>query len=162
MAALGGVLACALMLGAAPFAASVQDAPVLLAAHRAIYDLSLAYTRGNSQIEAVRGRIVYDFDGNACSGYSLEFRQVSVVDDGNLAEFKRIAAARVAVEVINNTAAHCFDLRVAARIGEREVVNRPMRREQDRRVLHRRRERRGAEHESAGENAAQCGHGAMQ
>ena len=82
MAALGGVLACALMLGAAPFAAPVQDAPVLLAAHRAIYDLSLAYTRGNSQIEAVRGRIVYDFDGNACSGYSLEFRQVSVVDNG--------------------------------------------------------------------------------
>ena len=82
MAALGGVLVCALMLGAAPFAAPVQDAPVLLAAHRAIYDLSLAYTRGNSQIEAVRGRIVYDFDGNACSGYSLEFRQVSVVDNG--------------------------------------------------------------------------------
>ena len=54
----------------------------MLAPHRAIYDLSLAYTRGNSQIEAVRGRILYDFDGNACSGYSLEFRQVSVVDNG--------------------------------------------------------------------------------
>jgi hypothetical protein len=70
------------MLGAAPFAAPAQDAPIPLAAHRAIYDLSLAYTRGNSQIEAVRGRIVYDFDGNACSGYSLEFRQVSLVDNG--------------------------------------------------------------------------------
>jgi hypothetical protein len=82
IAASGGVLACALMLGAAPFAAPAQDAPIPLAAHRAIYDLSLAYTRGNSQIEAVRGRIVYDFDGNACSGYSLEFRQVSLVDNG--------------------------------------------------------------------------------
>lgn len=54
----------------------------MLAPHRAIYDLSLAYTRGNSQVEAVRGRILYDFDGNACSGYSLDFRQVSVVDNG--------------------------------------------------------------------------------
>lgn len=54
----------------------------MLAPHRAIYDLSLAYTRGNAQVEAVRGRIVYDFNGNACSGYSLEFRQVSLVDNG--------------------------------------------------------------------------------
>src|SRR5215472_7170991 len=69
------------MLGAAPLAAPAQDA-ITLAPHRAIYDLSLAYTRGNSQVEAVRGRILYDFDGNACSGYSLEFRQVSVVDSG--------------------------------------------------------------------------------
>src|SRR5215472_16191477 len=69
------------MLGAAPLAAPAQDA-ITLAPHRAIYDLSLAYTRGNSQVEAVRGRILYDFDGNACSGYSLEFRQVSVVDNG--------------------------------------------------------------------------------
>ena len=82
IAALGGVLACALALGTAPFAAPALDAPIVLAPHRAIYDLSLAYTRGNSQVEAVHGRIVYDFDGNACSGYSLEFRQVSVVDNG--------------------------------------------------------------------------------
>lgn len=82
IAALGGVLACALALGTAPLAAPALDAPIVLAAHRAIYDLSLAYTRGNSQVEAVRGRILYDFDGNACSGYSLEFRQVSVVDNG--------------------------------------------------------------------------------
>ena len=82
IAALGGVLACALVLGAAPFAAPAPNPPIALAPHRAIYDLSLAYTRGNAQIEAVRGRIVYDFDGNACSGYSLDFRQVSVVDNG--------------------------------------------------------------------------------
>lgn len=82
IAALGGVLACALVLGAAPFAAPAQESPIALAPHRAIYDLSLAYTRGNSQVESVRGRILYDFDGNACSGYSLDFRQVSVVDNG--------------------------------------------------------------------------------
>ena len=30
----------------------------------------------------MRGRILYDFDGNACDGYSLEFRQVSELDSG--------------------------------------------------------------------------------
>ncbi len=80
--ALSGAFACALILCAAPMAAPAQNAPIVLAAHRAIYDLTLAYTRGNSPVEAVRGRILYDFDGNACSGYSLDFRQVSEIDDG--------------------------------------------------------------------------------
>ena len=39
-------------------------------------------TRGNSQVAGVRGRILYDFAGNACEGYSLEFRQVSELDSG--------------------------------------------------------------------------------
>ena len=56
--------------------------PIVLVPHRAIYDLSLGDTRGNSQIAGVRGRILYDFDGNACQGYSLEFRQVSELDSG--------------------------------------------------------------------------------
>ena len=33
-------------------------------------------------IEAVRGRILYDFSGNACDGYALQFRQVSELDSG--------------------------------------------------------------------------------
>ena len=33
-------------------------------------------------IAGVRGRILYDFDGNACQGYSLKFRQVSELDTG--------------------------------------------------------------------------------
>jgi hypothetical protein len=68
--------------GASPNAAAARPAPIVLVPHRAIYDLSLAQTRGNSQIAAVRGRILYDFDGNACDGYSLEFRQVSELDTG--------------------------------------------------------------------------------
>lgn len=54
----------------------------MLAPHRAVYDLALGRTRGNSQIAAVRGRILYDFNGNACEGYSLQFRQVSELDSG--------------------------------------------------------------------------------
>jgi hypothetical protein len=59
-----------------------HSAPIILVPHRAIYDLSLGETRGNTQVAAVRGRILYDFDGNACQGYSLEFRQVSELDSG--------------------------------------------------------------------------------
>jgi hypothetical protein len=33
-------------------------------------------------IEAVRGRILYDFSGSACEGYELQFRQVSELDSG--------------------------------------------------------------------------------
>ena len=57
-------------------------APVRLAPHRAIYDLSLAASRANSQVVSVRGRIFYDFGGSACRGYSLDFRQVSEIDTG--------------------------------------------------------------------------------
>jgi hypothetical protein len=82
IAALGGAVVCTSLFCAVPIAAPAQNPPIVLAAHRAVYDLTLAYTRGNSPVEAVRGRILYDFDGNACSGYSLEFRQVSEIDNG--------------------------------------------------------------------------------
>jgi hypothetical protein len=67
----------------APTFGKAQAAPIGLVPHRAIYDLSLEKTRGNSsQVAGVRGRILYDFSGNACEGYSLEFRQLSEVDPG--------------------------------------------------------------------------------
>jgi EipB-like len=59
-----------------------EGAPIALVPHRAIYDLSLGATRGNSQLAGVRGRILYDFGGSVCQGYSLEFRQVSELDSG--------------------------------------------------------------------------------
>jgi EipB-like len=52
-----------------------------LAAHRAVYELKLASSRGKSAV-AARGRILYDFSGSACEGYKLEFRQVSELDNG--------------------------------------------------------------------------------
>ena len=65
--------------------ASRGDGPrrVVLAPHRAVYDLKLRATRsGKSPSQAVRGRILYDFSGNACEGYALQFRQVSELDTG--------------------------------------------------------------------------------
>src|SRR3954449_13475415 len=69
------------VLPAAP-AAAQQSAPMALASHRAVYDLKLSTTRGKRSMSAVRGRILYDFSGNACEGYALQFRQVSELDSG--------------------------------------------------------------------------------
>lgn len=55
---------------------------VTLAPHRAIYDLKLAKSKTSGGIQGVRGRILYDFSGNACDGYDLQFRQVSELDSG--------------------------------------------------------------------------------
>jgi hypothetical protein len=72
--------------GAAPIAAPVPNSeaakPVVLASHRAVYDLKLAQSSGARGVQAVRGRILYDFSGSACEGYELNFRQVSELDSG--------------------------------------------------------------------------------
>jgi hypothetical protein len=73
------VAAAAVFGGAWPTAALTPAGE--LTAHRAIYELKLANTRGKSAVSA-RGRILYDFSGSACEGYKLEFRQVSELDNG--------------------------------------------------------------------------------
>jgi hypothetical protein len=70
------VAAAAGPVAAAPAAAPPRSGKIVLAPHRAIYDLTLSKTLGRG-IDAVRGRILYDFSGNACDGYALNFRQVS-------------------------------------------------------------------------------------
>jgi len=80
--AIGLVTAPPVVLGAQSGADPPEAGPILLVPHRAIYDLSLGSTRNNSEIAPVSGRILYDFDGNACQGYSLDFRQVSELDTG--------------------------------------------------------------------------------
>jgi EipB-like len=51
-------------------------------AHEALYDLSLVKSRGSNSIASARGRILYNFSGSACEGYTSEFRQVSELDSG--------------------------------------------------------------------------------
>jgi hypothetical protein len=58
---------------------STVRAPIDFVPHRAVYDLSLGETRGSSSVETIRGRIVYDFSGNPCEGYALNFRQVTEI-----------------------------------------------------------------------------------
>jgi hypothetical protein len=74
------VLAAAAVCGSA-WSAAALTAGSELAAHRAVYELKLASSRGKSAVSA-RGRILYDFSGSACEGYKLEFRQVSELDNG--------------------------------------------------------------------------------
>lgn len=66
------------MLGGAARAESVDE--IRLAPHRAVYDLSLARGAGTRNLEGARGRIAFDFTGNACEGYNLSYRQVTVLD----------------------------------------------------------------------------------
>lgn len=54
--------------------------PVRLAPHRAVYDLSLAKSTGSRSVESARGRIAFDFTGDACAGYALKYRQVTVME----------------------------------------------------------------------------------
>jgi len=65
-----------------PAVAAPPADKVLLAPHRAVYDLKLSKSHGSRSIQAVRGRILYDFSGNVCDGYDLRFRQVSELDSG--------------------------------------------------------------------------------
>jgi len=62
----------------APQAGSPLNTGVMpLAAHRAIYDLSLLKASGNKSPTAARGRIAFDFSGSTCEGYVQNFRQLT-------------------------------------------------------------------------------------
>jgi hypothetical protein len=77
------IFAAALVIALLLTIASQADAAtVTLVPHRAIYDLKLQKSQGRRPVEAVRGRILYDFAGNSCEGYALQFRQVSELDAG--------------------------------------------------------------------------------
>ncbi|HMJ42928.1 MAG TPA: cell envelope integrity EipB family protein [Pseudolabrys sp.] len=65
-----------------PASAAPPTEKVLLAPHRAVYDLKLLKSQSSRGVQGVRGRILYDFSGNACDGYDLQFRQVSELDSG--------------------------------------------------------------------------------
>ncbi|WP_243368278.1 cell envelope integrity EipB family protein [Microvirga solisilvae] len=56
--------------------------PVHLVPHRAVYDLSLARSEGSKGVESARGRIAMEFGGDACDGYTLKYRQVTILQGG--------------------------------------------------------------------------------
>jgi envelope integrity protein B len=74
---MGALAVAAIAWGPAEATAGVPFLP-----HQAIYELSLVKSRGSSPINSARGRILYNFSGNACDGYTSEFRQVSELDVG--------------------------------------------------------------------------------
>jgi len=62
-------------LAAGTTGALAQAVP--LAPHRAVYDLTMIRSSGNNAPVSARGRIVFDFNGSACEGYAVQFRQVT-------------------------------------------------------------------------------------
>jgi hypothetical protein len=62
--------------------AAVAAAGVPFLSHQALYELNLVKSRGTNAINGARGRILYNFSGSACEGYTSEFRQVSELDSG--------------------------------------------------------------------------------
>ncbi len=58
-----------------------------LAPHRAVYDLELDNATDRSGITSVKGRIVYEFEGSNCEGYTTRHRIVIQMDTD---EFSRL------------------------------------------------------------------------
>jgi len=54
-----------------------------LVPHRAVYDMKLGDTEEQAGIAGLNGRMVYDFSGSACDGYSVNFRFVTEFQDTN-------------------------------------------------------------------------------
>ena len=70
-------LSMALMM---PALAETAKPPVQLAPHRAVYDLSLLRAGSSNGVENARGRIAMEFGGDACDGYTLKYRQVTILN----------------------------------------------------------------------------------
>ena len=76
------VLTIAVAAGSGLVQGSAAAAGGPFLAHQALYDLSLVKSRGSNSVSDARGRILYNFSGNSCEGYTSEFRQVSELDSG--------------------------------------------------------------------------------
>lgn len=76
------ILAIGLAAGASvPALAGVEGAAGLLP-HRAVYDLNLKDASDRSGIEGLNGRMVYEFTGSACTGFTTNFRFVTRINTG--------------------------------------------------------------------------------
>lgn len=65
------------LAGTLLLATGAAQAASTLAPHRAVYDLSLANASDRSGISGISGRMVYEFDGSTCDGYTVNFRFVT-------------------------------------------------------------------------------------
>lgn len=50
-----------------------------LQAHRAVYDITLDKASDRSGITGISGRMVYEFNGSPCEGYTVKFRMVTQI-----------------------------------------------------------------------------------
>jgi len=76
-------LACVAILSQSAFATFPAFAGAPLAPHRAVYDLVLDKASDRSGITGITGRMVYEFNGSPCEGYTVKFRFVTEIDTGD-------------------------------------------------------------------------------
>ena len=71
------IVTAGLLQGPANGATVGSAAGYKLVPHRAVYDMKLGEKEDNSGIAGLSGRMVYEFSGDACDGYSVNFRFVT-------------------------------------------------------------------------------------
>ncbi|MCJ8509005.1 cell envelope integrity EipB family protein [Rhizobium lemnae] len=79
---LAGVFYASTLLFASGAAHAGVETALSLVPHRAVYDLKLKDLSDRSGIEGMFGRMVYEFTGSACSGFTTNFRFVTKIDTG--------------------------------------------------------------------------------
>lgn len=70
------------MVSAGSLTSVAEAGTAMLATHRAVYDLTLKSASERSGISEMAGRMVYEFNGSACEGYTVSFRFVSEIATG--------------------------------------------------------------------------------
>jgi len=76
------VLALLLLAGlSSPAAALAAKETIKLAPHRAVYQMTLDDARSASGITGIDGRMVFEFSGSECDGYTLNMRMVTQMTD---------------------------------------------------------------------------------
>jgi hypothetical protein len=76
--ALAAASAGAALFSMTPFA----QAQIVLAPHRAVYELSIDPGKTSGKIDRAQGRIAFEITGNDCQGYAITLRQVTQLDSG--------------------------------------------------------------------------------
>ncbi len=77
LSALVTALVAVLAASGAP-AAQQSKGGIELAPHRAVYEFNLSSTRSASSISALSGRMVYEFQGSKCDGFTQSMRFVTL------------------------------------------------------------------------------------
>lgn len=70
-------IAAGILWAATPAMTAGTGAPVVLQPHRAVYEFRLAESRKTTGVATVTGRMVYEFTGSACEGYTQTMRFVT-------------------------------------------------------------------------------------
>lgn len=85
---MAAVLLASLAVDPAVAMTPAPSAADMLAPHRAVYDLTLKEANERAGIAGIYGRMVYEFKGSSCAGYTTNFRFVTQIDTG---EDKRLS-----------------------------------------------------------------------